>query len=161
MKKCFRCGSDKPLDDFYTHKGMKDGHVNKCKECTRADVRENRSARADYYRAYDRQRYDDAGMRGEPNGCSPDSRQRWNRENKNKKNCHGKVRRAIKSGAIIKPSCCSECGATGRLNAHHDDYSRPLAIRWLCCQCHGKAHKKMNRSTAGMKKYSRYDRVPR
>lgn len=34
-KKCFICGRVKPIDDFYKHKGMDDGHLNKCKECTR------------------------------------------------------------------------------------------------------------------------------
>jgi hypothetical protein len=41
-KKCIRCGNDKELDDFYVHPQMKDGHLNKCKECCKevADIRE-------------------------------------------------------------------------------------------------------------------------
>lgn len=31
-KKCFKCSNVKPLTDFYKHKEMPDGHVNKCKE---------------------------------------------------------------------------------------------------------------------------------
>lgn len=38
MKKCFKCGIEKELDDFYVHPKMGDGHLNKCKECTRNDV---------------------------------------------------------------------------------------------------------------------------
>ena len=34
-KKCFICGRVKPIDEFYKHKDMNDGHLNKCKECTR------------------------------------------------------------------------------------------------------------------------------
>jgi hypothetical protein len=38
-KKCFKCGIVKPLDDFYLHKQMKDGHLNKCKDCNKADTK--------------------------------------------------------------------------------------------------------------------------
>jgi len=37
-KKCFKCGVEKELDDFYKHPQMGDGHLNKCKECTKKDT---------------------------------------------------------------------------------------------------------------------------
>lgn len=37
-KVCFRCGGVKELSEFYAHPGMSDGHLNKCKECARADT---------------------------------------------------------------------------------------------------------------------------
>jgi hypothetical protein len=39
MKECFKCGVSKSLDSFYKHKKMKDGHLNKCIDCTKKDVR--------------------------------------------------------------------------------------------------------------------------
>lgn len=42
IKTCFKCGLAKPIAEYYEHKKMADGHLNKCKECIKKDVADRR-----------------------------------------------------------------------------------------------------------------------
>lgn len=62
---------------------------------------------------------------------------------------HDILEKALQKGLVKKPeSGCEQCGANGRfkdgrseVQAHHDDYNKPLDIRWLCQRCHHEWHK--------------------
>ena len=133
IKTCFKCGQGKPLDEFYCHSGMGDGYLGKCKECTRKDVQKNREANIDYYRAYDRARGN--RMTAEDIRKQRARHPEWAR-------AHRAVSKAkIRKG--LKPLPCEICGTTEHIHAHHDDYSKPLEIRWLCALHHKQVHKEM------------------
>lgn len=48
------------------------------------------------------------------------------------------VNLAIKNGEIA-PQACEKCGSIPA-DAHHDDYSKPLDLRWLCRSHHREIH---------------------
>jgi len=136
-KVCFKCKEIKPLGMFYKHPAMADGHVNKCTECNKKDVRENRLSKVDYYRAYDTSR---AKL---PNRIklAKELNARWRKEDRRREKCHNAVTRAIKKGTLDKENCCV-CGSEKSM-AHHESYDKPLEVIWYC-QIHHKArHKEM------------------
>lgn len=51
-----------------------------------------------------------------------------------------KCAQAIKAGKLVRQPC-EGCGADNT-EAHHDDYSKPLSVRWLCRTCHAAAHRR-------------------
>lgn len=143
-KLCRKCLHAKPLEEFYAHAEMRDGHLNKCKECTKADVREHRAANLGYYQNYDRQRYaNDNGRRTGLHHKHNEHSRAWYRRNKEKKRANTIVARAIAAGKLIRPDHCTGCGfPSDKVEAHHADYSRPLDVEWLCPGCHGKTRRK-------------------
>lgn len=50
------------------------------------------------------------------------------------------VKRAIDAGKLVRQPC-EICGATPT-HAHHDDYGKPLDVRWLCPPHHYEHHAK-------------------
>jgi hypothetical protein len=50
-----------------------------------------------------------------------------------------KVLGAIKTGKL-KRQPCEVCGSTENIHGHHDDYEKPLEVRWLCARHHRIEH---------------------
>ena len=60
--------------------------------------------------------------------------------NRHKKQAQGSLQRAVKRGIIIRKPC-EICGIK-KVHGHHEDYSKPLKVRWLCVKHHRREHKK-------------------
>jgi len=146
-KRCICCFSEKPAHEFYAHKYMKDGRLNKCKECVKAAVIINRNAKIEHYRSYDRLRSN------QPHRVAARSAYRatdayrishsiaskqWEVANAIRKKASSAVGNAIRDGRLEKQPCFV-CGKDAQ--AHHPDYSAPLAVSWLCPTHHAQTHK--------------------
>lgn len=62
-----------------------------------------------------------------------------------KRRAHAAVYEAVRSGRLVRLNC-EQCGKTNS-QAHHDDYSKPLDVRWLCAECHETEHHPCRRAS--------------
>lgn len=147
MKTCFKCQQEKSLSEFYIHKQMADGHLNKCKDCTKADTKlRTDTLQATNYewseKELERQRLKSAKTRS-LGKASPTNPKKWQTRNPIKRAAHIAVGNAIHSKRLTKQPC-EFCGSEDT-QAHHDDYSKPLEVRWLCVPHHAQVHRELNR----------------
>jgi len=133
MKKCFKCNQEKPLSDFYKHKLMADGYLGKCKSCAKNDSYERRhnSDAREKILEYDR-------ARGNRQSYSYVKEFREKYPKKYKAHCI--INNAIRNKKLFREPCII-CGKENA-HAHHDDYDKPLNVRWLCPEHHMQWHAK-------------------
>lgn len=138
MKKCFKCLTKKPLAQFYPHKQMADGHLNKCKLCAKKDVRRryyDPSSREQIV-AYEQERAKLPARRAKVADYQRTRRARHPGKNRARQ----KINNLIRSGTLEKLPC-QICGET-KVEAHHTDYRKPLEVQWLCRTHHLEAEGK-------------------
>jgi len=139
MKKCFKCNIVKPLSDFYAHKEMADGHLNKCKECAKKDSDDRfKLKQLDPHwqiKERERQRIKEAKRRdlGLAKKYKKQHMPGFLRKEK-----YGQYINAIRDG-ILNPLPCEVCGKQ-KTQGHHEDYSKPLDVVWLCVRHHQDRH---------------------
>ena len=133
-KTCFKCKSTLPITEFYKHSQMGDGHLNKCKLCTRLDAIKNRAANRDYYVEYDKNR---SKLEHRKDNAKKQII-KWKDAYPERRKAQNLIAREIKKGTIKKMHCFT-CGAE-KTEAHHPDYSRPFDVVWLCSHHHKLAH---------------------
>lgn len=137
MKTCFKCGVAQPMENFYRHQQMADGHLGKCKTCTKLDMRVDRATKP-RVREYDRER----SMQPQRIALRARVSKEWDRKHPDRARAQTQAARAVRAGKLTKPTLCEGCGLPkNRLEKHHPDYSKPLLIVWLCKPCHAIADK--------------------
>lgn len=161
MKVCKKCKTPKEGVDFYTMKNNRDGLSGKCKKCFSAErveygnnnrdkinikrrlpeSREKRSAkrRDRHTNATEEKKEAKARRRAQQRVNGKQQRAVYINANRIKINAISRVNKAVKNGSIIR-GLCEVCGSEKHIHGHHDDYAKPLDIRWLCSYHHKKWH---------------------
>lgn len=143
---CIYCNTNKTEQDFYASRPKK------CISCVKYDVKKNREKNKEYYSEYDKKRYQNDprvkerhkrySKTKEGKEARKRSRTKWLEKNAVKRAAHILVNNRLRDGTLVKPKFCECCGKEKkRINGHHDDYTKPLEVRWLCCKCHAQWHK--------------------
>lgn len=128
MKKCCACRQNKEREQFTKDIRTKDGLYSRCKECHLVFTN-----RYNHTRGGKRKKY----IRRHLKKYQSEYRLR----NRKKYLARKKFEYALSVGKITRKPCeiCKEQKTDG----HHEDYRKPLEVRWLCRTHHAKRHKEI------------------
>lgn len=133
MKTCTKCGVEKSESEFGKRFDCPSGLRNQCIECHSSDIREWSKNNRDKIRGYQK-RY---------RQCFPERfikiRKTWEHQHPQKYAANTAVNNAVRDGRLIKQACRYCCEL--KVQAHHEDYSKPLEVIWLCKKHHVEADK--------------------
>lgn len=83
---------------------------------------------------------------------------RWRENHPDKFNAQKQLQHAVATNRLVRGKC-EVCGS-GKAHGHHEDYSKPLDVIWLCAKHHAERHLeiKATRRLAGeLKQFHRCD----
>lgn len=136
-QECTKCGIVKPLtrEHFYFRRDRMTWN-GVCIECKLAYLKQWRAKNPDTVRS---------GLKHwattHPEQVAAGN-QRWKDTNPERhalsNRAKAAVNRAIRKGILIRPTACEKCGASCKPDGAHQDYSRPLEVKWLCRGCHNR-----------------------
>lgn len=125
-KKCFKCGRELPLDQFYKHKRMSDGHLNKCIDCTKKDEHER----------YAKKSQDEAWMEKE----RARGREKYERLGYKNSSCNNKIRKINNLEPNTSEALRKKGYDTSGKEAHHWNYNEPKSVFLLSKSAHKRIH---------------------
>ena len=123
-KRCFKCGKEKPLSEFYKHPKMADGHLNKCKECAKRDVT----------KIYEKKSKDESWLEKE----RARGREKFHRLGYKDK--YRKTRMVFPQAVNSRRSLVSLGYNVNGKEAHHWNYNLPHSVILLSCKAHHRIH---------------------
>lgn len=147
-KQCICCKQIKPISEYYKHSQMKDGTLNKCKECQKTNSIAARNRNIEKYRLYDRERANlphriKARAEYQKTEAYKASQKKSLAAMKvkfaEKNKARYAVSNALRDGLIFKLPCFI-CGDLD-VECHHPNYSKHLEVVWLCTKHHAQLHK--------------------
>ena len=130
MKTCSKCKTEKQGSCFYKEKKSKDGLRSWCKECDKERGHKRYEKNRDHILEVNKK-----WRRRNPDKSYAISKNQTLRHPEKRK-ARKAVYYAIKVGKLIKPDVCSHCFKKKKVESHHEDYSKPLEVWWLCKKCH-------------------------
>jgi len=132
MKKCSKCGVERDASQFQKRMASKDFLTSSCKACLKEydKKRDQDPSRIQMKKDY--------AMTEKGKAARGRAQQKWLESNPIKRAVHITTGNAIRDGKLIKQPC--EYCEDKVVHAHHDDYTKPLEVRWLCSKCHEKWH---------------------
>lgn len=146
---CKKCRTEKPIDEFTRNKNCKYGFEHRCKACAVSNAQSwaegNRSKSRETKRRWSRnnpekQKASEAASVARNRKKISARNLLYEKDNPEKKRAHRCVSYALKTGKLVKPPVCQACKKQRRIVAHHEDYSKPLVVTWVCHQCHNRIH---------------------
>jgi hypothetical protein len=134
MKTCTKCSTTKPVTEY--HK-FRNGLRPTCEACTNAQNREISMRPNAIERRHARQKQYESLFERKKARAEQSIRMRIKYPEKCK--ARDALNGAIRWGKIVKQPC-EVCGSI-EVHAHHEDYSKPLEVKWLCQQHHIEIHR--------------------